>query len=927
MDETGFRKWLLENGQSEVTASSRISSVHRLEAELGDLGDLIEAEGIEAVLSRFRYSLEDERHGRPNPSPIMIDGNLRDGLASLTQAIRLYDAFLLSNSQKSIKRIHADWVSRVTKSEVLAVMDECDREGQEEFLARVGFGKPQRFARRRSDNSQAAPDERLYPGKATIAAAIAKLPGGPTLRAKAFFEGFGEAESFARLEELGFEIITPADSFSATELSRASIEAAMDAYDAYRASGDHSELFDAFGEPRDFWVRSTRPGRNPYPTKPLVGYLKKRTKLYGGWNRDAAAAVLHNAGYIIVDADDTPQVPPEKYGYLIRDADRIRACARNYYVEPARDAGASTVQIRAGDLGKQMGLANVHPNLCSALGSTKFQEMIGAPAPHASEPNPSSTTVFTYHLDGSKTTPSVADAQESSEMPAKTPTNLILNGPPGTGKTFETAAEALRLCGEEVPADRALVMEAYERLRRERRIEFVTFHQSTSYEDFVEGRQPVTDDDESGGTGFRLEPVPGVFRRIAERAEQGGPVSDDQAMSLDGRQVFKMSIGRADLEFDNYLFEEAINQGRILIGWENIDFTDARYSDVNEILEACRTKGRREGPVTRQSGQVQMIDIFRNKLQVGDIVVVTKGNKLFRAIGEVIGDYEYAERDTGVYCHRRKTRWLWVDQDGVPADEIYERQFVQATTYKLRKEHLKRTALLGYMNSALTPSRAEPQPYVLIIDEINRANISKVFGELITLIEPDKRLGMPNALTVRLPYSRDEFGVPKNLHILGTMNTADRSIALLDTALRRRFLFREMMPKPELLADASVRCGLDLQRLLSVLNERIEYFYDREHQIGHAYFINCLTRHDVDETMRNKVIPLLSEYFFEDLGKVAAVLGDARVDERPFTGGFMRREALTPPPGLEDDGNGAVRFRWTLREETEGFEYAGLIGQ
>ena len=212
---------------------------------------------------------------------------------------------------------------------------------------------------------------------------------------------------------------------------------------------------------------------------------------------------------------------------------------------------------------------------------------------------------------------------------------------------------------------------------------------------------------------------------------------------------------------------------------------------------------------------------------------------------------------------------------------------------------------------------------MLIIDEINRANISKVFGELITLLEPDKRIGQTNALKVRLPYSGDEFGVPSNLSILGTMNTADRSIALLDTALRRRFTFREMMPDPSVLADVADTCGIDVPRLLATVNERIEYLYDREHQVGHAYFTGCASRADVDEVMRHKVIPLLAEYFFEDWAKIAAVLGDLKTSDGPISGNFLRRSVLKAPPGL-GDGDEIPRFRWEVRSEAEGFDYENL---
>lgn len=708
-------------------------------------------------------------------------------------------------------------------------------------------------------------------------------------------------------------------------LTREAVEMAMDAYDAYRKTGAYSEIFEGFGEPRDYWVRSTRTRPNRvYPTKPIVGFIRKETDLNGGWStRNSGAACLYNSGFIIVNQHDAPAGPSKPYGHLVPDVERIRLCALNYYIEPAREADTLEVSIRAGDIATAMGLQDAIPNICQTLGGKKFQQLAKVPAPDHTEPNPSSSTIFTYKLSSQGKADIVTDEMKNAVPIA---TNLILYGPPGTGKTYRTAWEAVRLClGEQVAAalqgdeKRDALMTEYRRLVRDGRIEFVTFHQSMSYEEFVEGLRPSTGDSDEGleevkvSTGFRLKLHEGVFKRVSERARLD-QVDEATTARLDrSARVFKVALGRRQIDDDKIRF--GLDHDMIHVGWGgDIDWSDERFDDFNEIVSEWRSK--KDSAATGHDGNIVVTFSFRADMQVGDYVVVSDGRDRLRALGKVTGEYFY-DPDAAFHPHRRHVEWLWRDDDGTERGRFYPNGFRRHSVYKLDQSLVDWDALEGIVFGGETPRTSQSaRGYVLIIDEINRANISKVFGELITLLESDKRLGTQNEIRLVLPYSKKPFGVPANLHVIGTMNTADRSIALLDTALRRRFTFRELMPKPDILSrDVG---GIDLQRLLSTINDRIEYLFDREHQIGHAYFTGCTTRHDVEEVMRHKVIPLLAEYFYEDWSKVAAVLGDTERGQARF----LEARRLDTPAGIAEDDFAGEKLRWNVKTEFDFSEFA-----
>ncbi|MDM5339089.1 AAA family ATPase [Fictibacillus enclensis] len=327
----------------------------------------------------------------------------------------------------------------------------------------------------------------------------------------------------------------------------------------------------------------------------------------------------------------------------------------------------------------------------------------------------------------------------------------------------------------------------------------------------------------------------------------------DKSKSTNG---YFLGTGKTDLKIDCF------KNDCIRIGWANVD------EEVTDETENLNDNERR------------ILLNFQEEMQEGDLVFIPKSNTSIDAIGVITGPYEY-DLSYKKYPRTRKVQWIQTNID----ENVYElnkqTKLDRKSVYLLRKMDLKKVTSLieKYVQSHEIKVEEHQEPYIFIIDEINRGNISKIFGELITLIEPTKRLGEDEAATAILPYTGDEFGVPNHVYILGTMNTADRSIALMDTDLRRRFKFIEMMPDENVLKTLNIEEveGIDVPRMLKTINERIEYLYDREHTIGHAYFTSLAKDPSLENLagiFLNAIIPLLQEYFYEDYSKIQLVLGD-----------------------------------------------------
>ncbi|EAK3392551.1 endonuclease, partial [Campylobacter coli] len=402
------------------------------------------------------------------------------------------------------------------------------------------------------------------------------------------------------------------------------------------------------------------------------------------------------------------------------------------------------------------------------------------------------------------------------------PLNQILYGSPGTGKTYHTIDKALEIISKEekiqIPSedDRINRKKIFDEYVKNGQIVFTTFHQSYGYEEFVEGIKPIIDNDENSQE-VKYDVKDGIFKELCDKSLKNYILSMQNENEID--------LDKLIFEFANYINQDFLNKGN--------EFPLENKVSIKKILLNFKDEYRSfslGGSI--KSPQSLTIDIIKRDY-------LNFKNKKILSFKDIKPKY-----DSQSDYHGNAIYYFMF------YNKLKEFENIQNEKFKIKKEILK--------------------SYIIIIDEINRGNVSKIFGELITLIEPSKRIGEKEELKVTLPYSGKEFGVPKNVYIIGTMNTADRSITSLDTALRRRFEFIEMMPD---VSKLSMDCeGINLQELLKAINTRIEYLLDREKTIGHAFFISVENLEDLKKVFKNKIIPLLQEYFYNDYALIYAVL-------------------------------------------------------
>lgn len=436
--------------------------------------------------------------------------------------------------------------------------------------------------------------------------------------------------------------------------------------------------------------------------------------------------------------------------------------------------------------------------------------------------------------------------------------NIVLHGAPGTGKTYDIPELAVRLCDPSFMSNgrsREEIVKRYNQLKDDERLTFTTFHQSLDYEDWIEGLRPVVN--ETSQVTYEIED--GVFKRLCEAAERSKLEGNQYGISPDA-DVWKVSLKRTG---DNDVRKDCMEKDYIRIGW------DEYGDDISDETDGS----------SRNDKGKKILDAYINKMKVGDIVMSCYSSKEIDAIGVITGDYRYDE-SLPAYKRIRPVRWLIKGKRENIVETNGGKEMVESTVYHLNSISLGDVEAILEKYGVFIEQEKDDKPYVMVIDELNRGNVSKVFGELITLLEADKRKGSKNEESVKLPYSKKSFHVPDNVYLIATMNTADRSLGSLDYAIRRRFAF--IAERPIGLADDRFNAelfekvsrlfvknfdeykasGWDATMRLLPADTLSDEYKPEDVWIGHSYFL-MRDEEGVDnsrERILYELIPLLEEY-------------------------------------------------------------------
>lgn len=437
--------------------------------------------------------------------------------------------------------------------------------------------------------------------------------------------------------------------------------------------------------------------------------------------------------------------------------------------------------------------------------------------------------------------------------------NIVLCGAPGTGKTYSVPEIAVRLCDHDFSCSeysREELMKRYNQLKKDKRIVFTTFHQSTDYEDWIEGLKPVSENNQ-----ITYEIEKGIFKQLCEEAER--PIIKDKHIGIaDNAVVWKVSLFGTG---DNPVRKECMENGHIRIGWDDYGPDISEETDWN----IYNGEGKR------------ILSAFIYDMKIGDVVMSCYSNQTIDAIGIVTSDYEFVDSFED-YKRVRKVNWILkgINENIVELND--GKTMTLGTVYRLNAITLDKVKLLLEKYKQPTTMEDNTEPYIMVIDELNRGNVSKIFGELITLLEADKRKGQKNAESVILPYSKKSFMIPDNVFIIATMNTADRSLGTLDYAIRRRFAFITCKPlslsgevkgfDDELFKEVSSLFVSNYEeyqesdwdesfRLIPAETLSSEY-RPEDVWIGQSYFImeNDKGEDISSDRIRYEIIPLLEEY-------------------------------------------------------------------